>query len=85
MTRTVPLIVTKTPAAFSLAPLFWFSLPEAPIGEVAGVVMLWVLSPRVWEGADGMGCGWAPEGPARGPGGFSLCGDVRGVLRGVLG
>lgn len=26
-----------------------------------------------------------PEGPGRGPGGVSLCGDVRGVLRGVQG
>lgn len=56
--------------------------PEVPMGEVAGVP-LWTLSPKDWEAA----CGWegAPEGPGRGPGGISLCGEVRGVLRGVLG
>lgn len=60
----------------------WF-LPEVPIGDVAGVP-LWTLSPKDWEAA---GRGWvaAPEGPGRGPGGVSLCGDVSGVLRGVLG
>ena len=59
-------------------------LPEVPIGDVAGVP-LWTLSPNDWEAAGGRGWGGAPEGPWRGPGGVSLCGDVRGVLRGVLG
>lgn len=59
-------------------------LPEAPIGEVAGVTF-WVLRPREWDGAGGRGCGEAPEGPGRGPGGVSLCGEVSGVLRGVVG
>lgn len=61
----------------------WF-LPEVPIGDVAGVP-LWTLSPNDWEAAGGRGWGPAPEGPGSGPGGVSLCGDVRGVLRGVLG
>lgn len=65
------------------ADLVWF-LPEVPIGDVAGVP-LWTLSPNDWEAADGKGWTTAPEGPGRGPGGVSLCGDVRGVLRGVLG
>lgn len=62
--------------------LIWF-LPAVPTGDVAGVP-LWTLSPKDWEAA---GNGWvvAPEGPGRGPGGVSLCGEVRGVLRGVLG
>lgn len=47
-------------------------LPDAPMGEVAGV-MLWTLRPRLW---DGPGVGAA----AGGPGGVSLCGDVSGVL-----
>lgn len=61
----------------------WVS-PEVPIGDVAGVP-LWTLSPSDWEAAGGRGWLAAPEGPGRGPGGVSLCGDVRGVLRGVLG
>lgn len=61
----------------------WFS-PEVPIGDVAGVP-LWTLSPSDWEAAGGRGWLAAPEGPGRGPGGVSLCGEVRGVLRGVLG
>lgn len=48
-------------------------------------VPLWTLSPSDCDGAGGRGWGAAPEGPGRGPGGVSLCGDVRGVLRGVLG
>lgn len=64
-------------------PCFNF-LPEVPIGDVAGVP-LWTLRPSDWEAAGGTGWGAAPEGPGRGPGGVSLCGDVRGVLRGVLG
>lgn len=48
------------------------SLPAAPMGEVAGV-MLWTLRPRLWEGP---GAGAAPGGP----GGVSLCGDVSGVV-----
>lgn len=48
------------------------SPPDAPIGEVAGV-MLWTFRPRLW---DGPGVGAA----AGGPGGVSLCGDVSGVL-----
>lgn len=63
-------------------------LPEVPMGDVAGVP-LWTLSPNDWEAAAGRGWGAAPEGPGRGPGmgpgGVSLCGDVRGVLRGVPG
>lgn len=47
-------------------------LPAAPIGEVAGV-MLWTLSPRPWEGA-------GAEAAMGGPGGFSLCGEVSGVV-----
>lgn len=54
-------------------------IPEAPIGEVAGVT-LWTLSPSVCEAAGGKGWGVAPEVSGRGPGGVSLCGDVRGVL-----
>lgn len=48
------------------------SLPDAPMGEVAGV-MLWTLRPRLWEGP---GAGAVPGGP----GGVSRCGDVRGVV-----
>lgn len=45
------------------------SLPDAPIGEVAGV-MLWTFRPRLW---DGPGAG-APAG------GVSRWGDVSGVV-----
>lgn len=53
------------------------------MGEVAGVTF-WALRPREWD-ADGRGCDEAPEGPGSGPGGVSLCGEVNGVLRGVVG
>lgn len=59
-------------------------LPELPMGDVAGVP-LWTFSPNDWEAAGGTGWSAAPEGPGRDPGGVSLCGDVSGVLRGVLG
>lgn len=39
----------------------------------------------MWDGAGGKGCEEPPEGPGNGPGGVSLCGDVRGVLSGVVG
>lgn len=45
------------------------SLPDAPMGEVAGV-MLCTLRPRLCEG----------PGAGAVPGGVSLCGDVSGVL-----
>lgn len=61
-----------------------FFLPEVPIGDEAGVPLC-TLSPNNWEEAGGRGWSATPEGPGRGPGGVSLCGDVRGVLRGVLG
>lgn len=54
------------------------------MGDVAGVP-LWTFSPSDWEAAGGRGWGVAAEDPRRGPGGFSLCGEVRGVLRGVQG
>lgn len=59
-------------------------VPEAPIGEVAGVTFC-VFRPREWDGAGGRGWGKSPEGPGSGPGGVSLWGEVRGVLKGVVG
>lgn len=48
------------------------SLPDAPIGEVAGV-MLWTLRPRLWEGP-------GADAAIGGPKGFSLWGEVSGVV-----
>ena len=42
------------------------------MGEVAGV-MLWTLRPRLWEGP-------GADAAMGGPGGFSLWGEVRGVV-----
>ena len=47
-------------------------LPDAPMGEVAGV-MLWTLRPRLWEGP-------GADAAIGGPGGFSRWGEVRGVV-----
>lgn len=47
-------------------------LPDAPIGEVAGV-MLWTLRPRLWEGP-------GADAATGGPRGFSLWGEVSGVV-----